>query len=110
MPPPPCFAWSPPPAQRKCGGGCKNRYAVDCASVRKKQETDLATPSLQNIRGRLRLPLIAAPMFLVSGVELVVAACENGVIGAFPSPNCRSPDPPDGWMEEIGERLRRHSE
>jgi nitronate monooxygenase len=35
--------------------------------------------------GRLPLPLIAAPMTQVSGVELVVAACRNGVIGAFPT-------------------------
>jgi len=31
-------------------------------------------------------------MFLVSGVDLVVAACRNGVIGAFPTVNCRSPE------------------
>ena len=37
------------------------------------------------ITRRLRLPLIAAPMLAVSGVELVVAACRNGVIGAFPT-------------------------
>ena len=58
----------------------------------------------------MRLPLIAAPMFLVSGVELVVAACENGVIGAFPTANCRSTEQLDSWMREIAERLRRRSE
>ena len=42
------------------------------------------------LRERLRLPLIAAPMFRVSGVDLVVAACRSGVIGAFPTANCRS--------------------
>jgi hypothetical protein len=47
---------------------------------------------LARFQGRLSLPLIAAPMFLVSGVDLVVAACHNGVIGAFPTVNCRSPD------------------
>ena len=41
---------------------------------------------------RLSLPLIAAPMFLISGVELVVAACRNGIVGAFPTVNCRSPE------------------
>jgi nitronate monooxygenase len=59
---------------------------------------------------RLSLPLIAAPMFLVSGVELVVAACRNGVIGAFPTVNCRTPDQLDAWLGEIGDRLRRHSD
>jgi nitronate monooxygenase len=39
---------------------------------------------------RLILPLIAAPMFLVSGVDLVVAVCGHGVIGSFPTANCRN--------------------
>ena len=38
----------------------------------------------------MRLPVFAAPMFLVSGPELVVAACEAGIAGAFPTPNCRT--------------------
>lgn len=61
-----------------------------------------------SIRRRLRLPLIAAPMFLVSGVELVVAACRSGVIGAFPTANCRAEEELDRWLAEIGERLRAH--
>jgi nitronate monooxygenase len=63
---------------------------------------------LSRFRDRLSLPLIAAPMFLVSGVELVVAACRNGVIGSFPTVNCRSPEQLDGWLGEIESRLRRH--
>jgi nitronate monooxygenase len=61
-------------------------------------------------RHRLSLPLIAAPMFLVSGVDLVVAACRNGVIGAFPTVNCRSPEQLDAWLGDIEDQLRRHSE
>jgi nitronate monooxygenase len=72
----------------------------------------MAEPSnpLSRFAGRLSLPLIAAPMFLVSGVELVVAASRNGVIGAFPTVNCRSPEQLDDWLDEIAGRLRRHSE
>lgn len=65
---------------------------------------------LTGIHSRLRLPLIAAPMFLVSGVELVVAACRNGVIGSFPTANCRSSEQLDAWLGEIGVRLRSASE
>src|SRR5882762_4567052 len=68
-----------------------------------------STDPLTRFRDRLNLPLIAAPMFLVSGVELVVAACRNGVIGAFPTVNCRSPEQLDQWLGEIEGRLRRHS-
>lgn len=62
------------------------------------------------IRSRLRVPLIAAPMFLVSGVELVTAACCNGVIGAFPTANCRSAEQLDLWLAEIRSRLRRQED
>ena len=61
-------------------------------------------------QGRLSLPLIAAPMFLVSGVDLVTAACRNGVIGSFPTVNCRSPEQLGTWLDDIEARLRRHSE
>ena len=63
---------------------------------------------LARFRGRLSLPLIAAPMFLVSGVDLVVAACRNGVIGSFPTVNCRSPEQLDSWLGDIGAQLSRY--
>jgi nitronate monooxygenase len=69
-----------------------------------------STDPLARFRDRLSLPLIAAPMFLISGVELVVAACRNGVIGAFPTVNCRSPEQLDEWLGEIEGRLRRHAD
>lgn len=50
------------------------------------------------IAKRLRLPLIAAPMLRVSGPDLVIAACRNGVIGAFPTANARSVDELDRWL------------
>jgi len=61
---------------------------------------------LARFRNRLSLPLIAAPMFLVSGVELVVAACRNGVVGAFPTVNCRSSEELDRWLTRIESDLR----
>ncbi|MGJ4948864.1 NAD(P)H-dependent flavin oxidoreductase [Bradyrhizobium sp. HKCCYLS20291] len=66
--------------------------------------------SWAGLRARLRLPLIAAPMFLVSGIELVSAACANGIIGAFPTVNCRSPDELDAWLRDISDRLARGSD
>jgi nitronate monooxygenase len=53
----------------------------------------------------LRLPVIAAPMFLVSGPELVIAACRAGIVGAFPTPNCRTVEELDGWMDTITRAL-----
>jgi hypothetical protein len=83
----------------------------------RKRSAELQTSSdqkaadpLVRFRDRLSLPLVAAPMFRVSGIELVVAACRNGVIGAFPTVNCRSPEELDSWLGEIERRLRLHSE
>lgn len=54
----------------------------------------------------LRLPIVAAPMFLISGPDLVIAACTSGVVGAFPAPNCRTPAELDTWMGTITDSLR----
>lgn len=58
------------------------------------------------LKDRLTLPLIAAPMFLVSGPELVLAACRAGIVGSFPTPNARTPAILDQWLDEITTRLR----
>ncbi|MEN5169347.1 nitronate monooxygenase [Brevundimonas pondensis] len=53
----------------------------------------------------MRLPVISAPMFLVSGPELVIAACKAGIGGAFPTPNCRTVADLDAWMGQITDAL-----
>jgi nitronate monooxygenase len=53
----------------------------------------------------LQLPVFAAPMFLISGPELVLAACKAGIIGAFPTPNARPIGVLDQWMRQITEGL-----
>jgi nitronate monooxygenase len=50
---------------------------------------------------KLRLPVVAAPMFLVSGPDMVIAAARAGIVGAFPTPNCRTAEELDGWMARI---------
>ena len=50
---------------------------------------------------RLRLPLVAAPMFLVSNPQLVLACCNNGVVGSFPALNLRDSETFRGWLDEI---------
>jgi len=53
----------------------------------------------------LRLPAIAAPMFLTSGPDLVVEVSRAGLMGSFPALNCRSTEALDGWLAEIAGRL-----
>lgn len=50
---------------------------------------------------RLVVPVIAAPMLRVSGIELVSAACAAGVIGAFPTANCASLDEFEAWLQRL---------
>ena len=54
----------------------------------------------------LKLPVIAAPMFLVSGPDLVVETCNAGMIGTFPSLNQRTTEGYRDWLVEIKERLK----
>jgi nitronate monooxygenase len=54
---------------------------------------------------RLQLPLIAAPMLRVSGPELVIATCRQGVIGAFPTANAGGPQGLEHWLIQIAASL-----
>lgn len=56
---------------------------------------------VEQLRGQLRLPVIAAPMFLISGPDLVIAAARAGVIGAMPAPNARTIEDLASWMARI---------
>jgi len=58
-------------------------------------------------QGRLAIPAVAAPMFLVSNPDLVVEACRAGIIGTFPALNRRSSADYETWLVEIRERLDR---
>ncbi len=49
----------------------------------------------------MRVPVCAAPMFLVSGPDMVVEACRAGIMGAFPTNNCRTVDELEAWMRHI---------
>ncbi|MEM9529938.1 MAG: nitronate monooxygenase [Pseudomonadota bacterium] len=60
---------------------------------------------LANLRSRLSVPAICAPMFLVSGPELVAAACRAGVIGAFPFPNARTLETLETWLATLTEQI-----
>ena len=53
------------------------------------------------LRAKLKLPVIAGPMFLVSGPELVIACCKAGVVGSFPTLNARTPAILDEWLARI---------
>ena len=57
------------------------------------------------LRDRLRLPVIASPLFIISGPEMVIAQCKAGVVGSFPSLNARPISMLDEWLHRITEEL-----
>lgn len=68
----------------------------------------MALPSL--LQNRLRVPLIGAPMFIVSGPELVIAQCQSGIVGAFPALNARPQETLDDWLVQIKTSVAAYSE
>ena len=56
-----------------------------------------------NFIDKLRLPVIVAPMFLVSGPDLVIACSNAGLIGSFPGPNARTTEELEKWMQQIND-------
>jgi nitronate monooxygenase len=66
----------------------------------------MALPSV--LRDGLRLPVIGAPMFIVSTPDLVIAQCKAGIVGAFPALNARPAPVLADWLEQITRELREH--
>jgi len=62
----------------------------------------------QSLLPRLRVPVIGAPLFIVSNPKLVIAQCISGVIGSFPTLNARPVSLLDEWMANITEALNQH--
>jgi len=60
------------------------------------------------LKGRLRLPVIGAPLFILSGPELVIAQCKAGIVGAFPALNARPAEVLDEWLRRIQGELGEH--
>jgi nitronate monooxygenase len=57
------------------------------------------------LRDKLRLPVIGAPLFLVSNPDLVIAQCKAGIVGSFPALNARPASVLDEWLHRITEEL-----
>lgn len=70
--------------------------------------------SLPPVLQRLRLPVIGAPLFIISNPDLVIAQCKAGVVGSFPALNAREaegePIELERWLKRINEELDRHNQ
>ena len=64
----------------------------------------------QQFTDQLSLPVVAAPMFLISGPELVISCCKNGIVGTFPALNQRSREGFEEWLVQIKTELAQWEE
>ena len=67
-------------------------------------------PTIADIKSRMRIPVIGAPMFIISTPKLVIAQCKAGIVGSFPSLNARPAEALDDWLNEIKAALAKHDE
>jgi nitronate monooxygenase len=65
--------------------------------------------SLPPILSSLRLPVIGAPLFIISNPDLVIAQCKAGIVGSFPALNARPASQLDEWLHRITEELAAHN-
>ncbi len=67
---------------------------------------NVAAMSLPEVlRGRLRIPVVGAPLFIISQPDLVIAQCKAGVVGSFPALNARPAELLDSWLTQIAAEL-----
>ena len=60
---------------------------------------------LKCLKGKLRLPVIGSPLFIISNPKLVIAQCKAGIVGSFPALNARPQSQLDEWLDEISSEL-----
>jgi len=67
-------------------------------------------PIPEVMRNRLSVPVVAAPLFIISNPKLVIEECKAGVVGSFPSLNARAPGQFEEWLKQINAELDTYNE
>lgn len=66
--------------------------------------------NMEEIKLKMKLPVVMAPMFLIANPEMVLNACKAGIIGSFPALNARTEEILDEWMQEINAEVGNYQE
>ena len=61
--------------------------------------------SIESLKSKLTIPVIGAPLFIISNPDLVIAQCKSGVVGSFPALNARPQNVLEEWIIKIKEEL-----
>ena len=67
-------------------------------------------PLPECLKGRLSIPAVGAPLFIISDPDLIIAQCKAGVVGSFPALNARPAEMLDRWLTRINEELDAHNQ
>jgi nitronate monooxygenase len=62
----------------------------------------------ENLKRKLRLPVIGSPLFIISTPDLVIAQCKAGILGSFPALNARPAPVLEEWLKRITSELKEH--
>ena len=63
----------------------------------------MAIPTV--MQGKLSIPVVGSPLFIISNPDLVIAQCKAGIVGSFPSLNARPLSVLDDWLKQISTEL-----
>ena len=66
--------------------------------------------SIESLKSKLTIPVIGAPLFIISNPDLVIAQCKSGVVGSFPALNARPQNVLEEWIIRIKEELESYQE
>jgi len=86
--------------------GTIERRGRELRALHDAENADMSLPAL--LVDRLLLPVIGAPLFIVSNPDLVIAQCKAGIVGAFPALNARPPEQFEAWLARIDDELAAH--
>lgn len=76
-------------------------YVMNIPPAQSAAQRARVAERVREFQSRVRIPVIAAPMFLISGPALVLAACKAGIIGCFPATNARTIEVLDAWCADL---------
>ena len=84
------------------------QISIDLNPIRMRKVQAMALPAI--LKDNLRLPVVGAPLFIISNPKLVIAQCKAGIVGSFPALNARPESQVDEWLAEITEELASYNE
>ena len=86
----------------------ENRYAYGSKNIQQTHRTRFSMAIPECMQGRLSVPVVGAPLFIISNPDLVIAQCKAGVVGSFPALNARPAEELDKWLTRIKKELADH--